>query len=184
MEPRFEVTSGLTRDDIAAFRISTDWSLHLGPTVGSFIRLYVDGEASKGPVPVYTTRQQVLFADESPLPDRRARVIPVNATVYGYGDGLGDEGWVWSPSRDTAVPECFSSRNRRDARATLARALREGDVLSLRWIADNNTDNIRAVGYHADEVSLVATLAGKPTNVWAIDHQIGPDNSARMIRRR
>lgn len=181
-EPRFEATDGLTRDDIAAFRASTEWSLHLGPSQGSFIRLYMRGDERKGPVPIYTARQQVLFPDASQFMHSRVRDIVVTATAYGFGSG-GVGGWSWRADASGPAPECFATPSQKPFLDTISRALREGDLLELHWVADNNSDNIRRVNYHADEAILWARHPTKPKNEWPLVHQVGPDNSARMIRR-
>ena len=81
---------------------------------------------------------------------------------------------------------CFTSLSGAKASwRTTVNALRAGDKMSLRWIASNNTKNLRDVGYHADELYLRAARLERGTRKvyeWLLHYQVGPDNSARMIR--
>ena len=80
---------------------------------------------------------------------------------------------------------CFTSISGDNASwRTTVNALRAGDKVSLRWIASNNTKNLRDVGYHADELYLRAARRKRGIHKvfeWLIHYQVGPDNSARMI---
>jgi hypothetical protein len=186
LEPRFEATDGLTRDDIAAFRVSTDWSLHLGAKIGSMIRLYCDGDRSKGDVAIYTTRQQILFPVTSDYQHKRIREITVNATVQGYGDFSNKGAWRWNRGMvSDGVPSAFESLSRELDLGTIARSLREDDILHLWWEADNNSDLVREANLHVDQVSLIARHPNlkKPGNRWLLGTAVCRDNSARMIRR-
>ena len=60
--------------------------------------------------------------------------------------------------------------------------LRPGDLLSLVWLEENNNDNLRDVRFHRDECKLVVER-GKHLARFSIDTSVGPDNTARMVRR-
>lgn len=66
---------------------------------------------------------------------------------------------------------------------TAVSLLRPGDRLGLLWVAANDSADLRRYGYHADELHLEVRRAGRRAPlVFSIDHRVGPDNTARMIR--
>lgn len=69
-----------------------------------------------------------------------------------------------------------------DARTWL-QSLRTGDMLTLDWTADNNSETLRDAGLHADElrVQITGRKTGTPPT-FLIDYVINPGNSARMLR--
>lgn len=60
--------------------------------------------------------------------------------------------------------------------------LKVGDVLSLAWLQDNNNDNHREAGLHHDQCFLVVQR-GKHIGRFLIGDSVGPDDTARMVRR-
>lgn len=175
----------LTADDVAALRMAHDVTFHHHDGK-AFIRLYL-GRGASNPPRVYSAREQRLFTEtDSPVADR-TRTMPVPSHVYGYSDRSAVDGLVsaWTEQKYPTVA-CFASPygSARYARkwTTLAEVLRVGDVISLAWTADNNTETLRKAGLHADELALLVGRRGKSLE-FHVDYRVGPDNSARMIRR-
>jgi len=115
--------------------------------------------------------------------------VGVTATVTIYkGGGLAE----W-PRQDA---DCFASMSASEYGTnvwhTVARMLRAGDVLALRWVGSNGNgyiDNARTFVrgpssgeplYH-DNLYLVARR-GKKTLTFYLDDSICPNNTARMVR--
>ena len=65
---------------------------------------------------------------------------------------------------------------------TLASILRKGDRLTLQWVADNNTDNIRKANLHSDHLQL-SVQRGETRLTFNLITSVCPENSARMILR-
>lgn len=176
----------LTAEDVAAWKLSTDWSLHTHPTLdvgaGSIVRLYV--RVWNTP-PIFTTRQQRLFPNTFST-TQRTRDIMVDASAHGYDNEIASTGWTWpswtGAERQEPVPACFDMGSSDAMFQTIGRALKVGSVLSLKWTADNNTETAREAGLHLDEVRLVADT-GTRKDEWAMGHATCRDNSARMVQR-
>lgn len=177
-----EVTGELTADDIAALRTSTDYTLHFYRGAG-YIRVYFGPAGAGDGVPIYTPRQQRLYPESGPYGDGgRQRTIPVLSAVSGYLTKSGSG--MWSSREDKGAACYFRSYD--GTIAAIAHIVRPGDALQLSWTADNNTDNIREVGYHADNVHCYVIRpkgAKVPTLKFLVGTEVGPDNSARMVRR-
>lgn len=67
--------------------------------------------------------------------------------------------------------------------ATLWSRLRPGDALSLRWVRSNDNDNNRRIGWHRDELHLVINHKSGTVESYLVDVSVGPDNTARMVRK-
>lgn len=185
-EPATDTTPApgtLTTEDIAALRMAEDVTFHHHDGK-AFIRLYI-GRGGNNPPRVYTVREQRLFAENDSYVADRTRTIPVPSHIYGYNDRSATDGSSWTEATHPHVA-CYASpygaaRYSRKWR-TLAEMLRGGDEVSLLWTADNNTDNIRQAGLHNDELALLVNRRGKRLE-FHVDYSVGPDNTARMIRR-
>lgn len=59
-----------------------------------------------------------------------------------------------------------------------------GDTLRLEWTAANDNENYRSVGWHRDELRLVIGHKTGKAEKFLVAVYVGPDNTARMIRRR
>lgn len=175
----------LTADDVAALRMADDVSFHHRDGE-AFIRVYI-GRAGSNPPRVYSGREQRLFTETDSLVADRTRTMPVPSHVHGHTNRAAVDGPVsaWTERTYPSVA-CYASPygSARYSRkwATLAGVLRVGDVISLAWTADNNTETLRTAGLHADELALLVSRRGKPLE-FHVDYHVGPDNSARMIRR-
>lgn len=66
---------------------------------------------------------------------------------------------------------------------SLVNRIAVGDTLSLEWIANNDNDNYRSVGFHRDELRLVIGHKNGKAERYLVAVSVGPDNTARMIRR-
>jgi len=65
---------------------------------------------------------------------------------------------------------------------TTVHALRKGDEIGLRWMADWGTnDYLRNANLHADELHLTVNR-GKKHYTFVIDRSVTLDNTARMVR--
>lgn len=69
-----------------------------------------------------------------------------------------------------------------DTMRTVLDRITIGSELSLLWVAGNNNQNIDRVGFHKDELRLRITK-GKRIETYLLAVSVGPDNTARMIRR-
>jgi hypothetical protein len=173
-----EITIGvLSTEDIAALRMARAVTFHHYQG-RAFIRAHV---APSGHPATFTRRAQILFPEESSIPRERCREIQVSGSIAGYTDSGG--GWRvdGDDTRATAFYMIHAAQHV-PAWVTIAALLSPGEAVSLGWLADNNTENLQNAGFHCDELQLTTTK-GKRKRVFAIATQVGPDNSARMIRR-
>nr|BFE56378.1 hypothetical protein GCM10020063_009040 [Dactylosporangium thailandense] len=98
---------------------------------------------------IYTAKQQRLFPDTAG-PHRRRR-IEVAADIAGY-----DTGRRW---HDHQLPGATASVSiggapLLDVWHSVATFLRVGDIVRLRWQADNTTDQLTTLGLHRDDLSI------------------------------
>lgn len=172
-------TAGLTREDLAALRAADNLTFHHYRDGDSqprhMIRAYLRGTFGQR---IWTAREQRLFPELS-LTDERMRTVAVKSVASGYErDG---NGGLWSGEPQVRA---FASHYIDNTIRTVLALLRTGDELTLQWRADNNTDNHRSVGFHADELWLSAWSDSPARDLtFHIAHSVGPDNTARMIRR-
>jgi hypothetical protein len=173
----------ISADDVAALRSADSVAFHHYQG-DAFIRLYLSGRV--GDPRVFTRREQILFPDtDFGVGTERSRLITCDGQGFGYGP---DAGTAWR-LRDEANAACFAllfGARRDPVWQTTAGVLRPGDRLSLRWVADNNCETIRSHGLHVDQLDLIAVRGfGSKARTFAfmVAHGVGPDNSARMIRR-
>jgi hypothetical protein len=67
-------------------------------------------------------------------------------------------------------------------RTILHAHLRAGDTVWLQWTRSNNNELFRGIHWHQDELRLVIERKDK-RYTYLIDTRVGPDNSARMVRK-
>jgi hypothetical protein len=169
----------LVVDDVKAFRVadSVGFFYYNGQ---SYIRLYL-GSVSGTDNRIYTATEQRLF----PITDsgtQRFRMIECGVSIQGFGENGHSD---WSHREAHSGTACFaliSSAQYRRTWSTVVGLLRTGDTLQLDWIADANSAVIREADLHADELQVTVSR-GERTMDFVVDHRIGADNSARMIRR-
>lgn len=167
----------LSIEDVAALRLAQSVTFHHYQG-RAFIRAYT---RPSGHPATLTRREQILFPEVATIPGERQREITVSGSIGGYTDS----GGMWHVDReDTQATAFYMVHSARfvPTWVTIASLLTAGESVSLGWVADNNSENLRNVGFHADELRLTATK-GKRKRVFGIADQVGPDNSARMIRR-
>ena len=169
----------LSKEDVAALRMATAVTFHYFRGF-SFIRAHLDPIGQP-----FTRREQILFPEKYAGSRNQSREIPVSSSVTGYTARGGT--WRVDPE-DTQAAAFYMIHSAQYAEtwSTVAALLTTGQVVSLRWIADNNTDVLRDAGLHADELRLktsYTSITDKRTRVFHIGAQVSPDNSARMIRR-
>lgn len=66
---------------------------------------------------------------------------------------------------------------------TLINRMRAGDTLRLEWTANNDNPLNREIGWHRDELRLRIIHANGKEELYLVEARVGPDNTARMIRR-
>lgn len=146
----------LTADDIRALKQATtlcfDWNRRLG-TAGIRAIREIDGQDD------YTHR------------------IPCASSLTDYGNGTFEK---YDSDRYSGFVMIGAAHFNDHARAIVA-LVRKGDKLSLKWVANNNTANIRNAGLHGDDLDLVVKRNGNPF-VLHVDHRCSPDDLARMLR--
>lgn len=67
--------------------------------------------------------------------------------------------------------------------STLVDAMALGSTLRLEWTRGNDNENNRQVGWVRDELRLVVTSPKGKVSTHLVDVQVGPDNTARMVKR-
>lgn len=153
--PAARPPSSLDRDDLCALRAASDVSFHHLGGRGGLIR----------------TRAASVFGEHR-VEWERELVVRSAVTDHGAGPPAGCE------YRASAL--ILSSGVRW---ATIVAGLHAGDDLTLRWVANNNCDAHRHVGFVADELHLTAARhRSRRDRSWLVDYRVGPDNSARMVR--
>lgn len=65
--------------------------------------------------------------------------------------------------------------------SAIARTIKVGDMIELEWLRNNATPSQEEAGLVADELRI-HIRRGKTRFVYIVAHQVGKDNSARMIR--
>lgn len=162
----------LTSDDITALREADTITFHHGPEdsryVATCIRAHMRGGYSDAPR-IWTAREQRLFPTQGHMDtDRQRTIAPARSTVRSY-DEIGPAA--------VAYHYMYPGKTWR----TITELLRKGDALWVEWVADNNNQNHQAVNYHADQLFL-HVKRGDRELTFLIACQVGPHNSARMIR--
>jgi hypothetical protein len=162
----------LTRDDIAAFRKTTNATFHLWPD-GRYVihlfltrRVYVDGRSEQGN---FSDVERRLFPTIHEGTEERMREIVCKGQVTTY-DGLHGDLVAFSSLRDHLILR------------TVGKVLREGDVLRLHWTAGNNSQQMRDADLTADELHLWVHRGTRDVAKFLLDTYVGPDHSARMVR--
>lgn len=174
----------LTAEDIKALRLARSVSFHVFTRDGervSFIRASFERRRD-----VFTAAEQRLFPGVSEYrPEERDREIPVLEDIRGYER----DGSVKYDERATAFSMIHAAQFDRDWQ-TIVGLLRPGDELTLTFTASNNSENMRRVGYHRDELRLevkrgrreIAGGRGQKRLSFLLDVSVGPNDSARMVR--
>lgn len=162
-------TTEITRDDIRAMRMADSVHFH---TYQGRSWLVVELQ-NYGLGRIYTATEQRLFTEVQKYGSDRSRDIPVaTQRLEDYSGRTGDY-------------QAFAAWCPREVWLTIVAALRPGDVLGFHWVASNNSENMSAVGYHHDQLRLIASSSNrKGHRHWIIQDQCGPDNSARMVQRK
>ena len=161
--------TALTRDDIKAMRKAD--SIHFHTHEGrSWIVVELE---NYGLNRIYTAAEQRLFPDVRKYAADRGREIPVaTQRLEDYSGRTGDY-------------SAFTGWCPKEVWLTIVDALRVDDSLGFHWVASNNSKNLTSVGYHHDQLRLVASGPDcKNNRTWIIADQVGPDNSARMVQRK
>lgn len=165
----------LTADDLAALRMAHGIVCQ-STRDGHAIRAIIDrSRFTPGPV-VYTAREQRLFTETSDIGRDRERTILCDARLIAYGDGDARH------ATDTYDAFHYDQFARSSEWPSIAGAMRVGDALTLVWTASNNSDVTRGAGFVRDELRVSFGRHGRPARTFLIDVQVGPRNSARMVK--
>jgi hypothetical protein len=166
----------LSRDDITAMRSADDISFHQYDGE-AFIRAHLRGHGEQR---IFTVREQKLFttADHS---SERLRHIPVQSSAFGYGYNTSGTGG-WNSTNNPGYSAFAMTSTIGNVLRTILVLLKVDDILTLNWVADNNTEVIREANLHTDQLEIRVTRGDK-FYVFLVKVQTGKDNSARMIKR-
>jgi hypothetical protein len=167
-------TMTLTADDVAALRKANRVAFQTTSDGVTAIRAILDKGSYSDQVAVYTAREQRLFPETRTIGDDRERTIRCQGrcTDYGDGDRRSGEGYTAFHLDMFAHTTEWQS---------IAATLRAGDTVTLHWVASNNSDVTRGAGFVRDELRICFG-AGSRTRTFLVDVQVGPRNSARMVK--
>jgi len=167
-------TPTLTADDLAAIRMARSVAFHYHE--GEFyMRAHL--ETGYGKPAVFTAKQQLLFPDIWSGNDWRARKMEVSQQYSGITNYSAEY-----TSDKSAVVSAYASGHSYDPTwDTVKSLLKVGDIIGIRFIADNNNETIKRADLHADEMHLIVVRGGKRLT-FHIDNVICPNNTARMVR--
>lgn len=164
----------LTRDDIAAMRLADGVSFSVNKGA-AYIRTSLDDKYSDESR-IYTAREQRLFPEVREIIGGRERRFFCDYRVEYYGPKYAPD----APYACCAV-EMFARQS--GAWRTIARLARPGDRVRLDWTGGNDSDNMRDVGYHRDELRLILVGPnGRDRLAFLAAVSVGPNNTARMVR--
>ena len=159
-----ETTTGLTKSDAAALRLADEVCAHFDKERGYSL------QAIKR-VP-YGERERNPFAEDQRI------YVEVEGSITVYGADAGKD-FV----RSDEVTSCYASLHGAEG---IWQIVKPGDRIKLRFLANNNSDNVRAVNYCRDEVQIEvirkADLNGRKPLRFNGDVYVGPNNSARIVR--
>ena len=123
---------------------------------------------------IYTATQQRLFPDATGG-DRRRR-IEVAADIAGFDTS---RRWHDHQMPGATASATIAGAQLHDGWRSVAAFLRVGDVIRLRWQADNNTDQLIARGLHRDDLYL-EVRRGQHVWTFLLEVSVRPPG-ARMV---
>lgn len=172
MDSEYEGLLSLTSDDIAALRAAEAVQFRRDCDGESCLKPTLQGTWDADRPRIYTAREQRLFPHVSRVSGDRYRKIMVASDVRIVMGG------------DTTHAQCrhdVRSAGSNDEWRTVARLLRPGDRVELRWKAGNDYPLITDAGLHRDELRMVLHRATN-SPVFLIDAVVCADDTASMIR--
>lgn len=166
------VAAELDADDVFALRKADTVSFHTFRGE-NYVRAYLRDHGDR----VFTVREQAVFNghrdDRRDDRYREVRVLGMRCEDYGTDRGDKITGYSYLMHAD------MSQEWR-----TIAAAIRPGESLYFRWVRDNNNQVHESLGLHRDEFRLVVGKQGEAkSRAYLVDVQVGPDNTARMVKR-
>lgn len=165
----------LTADDLAALRMATGIVCQT-TREGHAIRAILDrSRYTPEPVAIYSAREQRLFPDTRNHARDRERTMVCGARMTAYGDGDVRYG------SDHYTAFHYEQFPRMSEWASIAATMRVGDTVTLQWVASNNSEVTRSAGFVRDELRVSFGSANR-ARTFLIDVQVGPRNSARMVK--
>lgn len=167
-------THALTADDLAAIKSARSVALHYHE--GEFyMRAHL--ETAYGAPKVFTAKEQLLFPDIWSGNDWRARRIEVSQQYCGITNYSSEH----TEMGNKPISAYAAGHSYNPVWDTVKSLLKVGDIIGIRFIADNNSEIIKRANLHADEVHLIV-VRGKKRLTFHIDNSLCEDNSARMVR--
>ena len=156
-----ETATGLSKADITALRTADD----------VYVNVY-EG------VCTLTAKKRRPYGTDDPWAEDKRHDIVVEFSLLAYGQHGGTDFDLTA-----SITTCYASLWHCEG---IWQIVRPGDRLKLRFSANNNSDNLRAVGYVRDGVEIEVirkadTDGRKPLRFPAADY-VGPNNSARFVR--
>ena len=142
---------------------------------GSWIHAGLSAPATGEPR-IYTAMEQRLFPDADC--SGRWRRIAVDADIAGFDD---QRRWHERHLPGAAAFTIVDTAGVNEVWRSIAVFLRVGDVIRLRWRADNTVDRLADPGWHRDELSI-GVHRGRRRWLFLLDVQVRP-GPARMITR-
>ncbi len=174
-QPAPETQAGLLYiSDVQALQRADRVSFHCHQEQG-----YIHADLTTWPLSeprIYTPKEQRLFPDADGV-DRRRR-IEADTSIVGF-----DHTRRWHERALPGASALYTIHAARldDVWRSIAAFLRVGDVITLRWRADNNTDHLTAACLHRDELRL-GIVRGQRRWQFLVDIDVATQNS-RMVTR-
>lgn len=163
----------LTTDDIAALRAAESVQFCRDYDGASCVKLILSGTWDTSAPRIYTARQQRLFPHTSTMSGDRYRKLTARSSIQSVLGGA------------TEHARCDHTLRRaqdNDEWQTIARIIKPGDVVGLRWRSGNDYQLITDVGLHRDELRMVLRRDNNNLRVFLIDAAVCADDTASMIR--
>lgn len=148
------VTTIATQDKRALLHASGGISFHLHESQGA-IRAHRRGENTSSGF----DESHTIFTD--------TRLLD-----YGPGSGEGLDKYA-----------CFHMEYGSPMLLSVVNRIRPGDTLLVEWVRSNDNPLYKEIGWHRDEVRLAIGHPNRKAETYLIEARVGPDNSARMVRR-
>jgi hypothetical protein len=159
--------SAITKVDIAAMKKASDICFRkMRGTIGSSI------ECNK----------EIERTESNPFSTRETIVLRCSDRFHSYADTM--HGKVYDIKRENAWDafEMIHSPSYCEEWQTICACLKAGDILSLEWIADNQSGYLVEAGLHRDHLKLIVNRKDKQRLVFCVRESVCQNNSARMIR--
>lgn len=157
--------SAITKVDIAAMKKASDICFRkMRGTIGSTI------ECNK----------EVKRTEANPFSTRETIILRCSDRFHSYADAMHMKIYDIKKENLWSAFEMIHSPAFCEEWQTICACLKAGDILSLEWIADNQSGYLVEAGLHRDHLKLIVDRSDKRL-VFSIRESVCQDNSARMI---